>query len=53
MISVRTRVRQRVCSHEYEVLWAEVGGEMRTLRCRRCGRTREGDVDVSRPDAGE
>ncbi|MDQ2050391.1 hypothetical protein RBH26_07815 [Natronolimnohabitans sp. A-GB9] len=41
MAKMFDRVRQRTCSHDYELLWREVDGEMKTFECKRCGRLRE------------
>ncbi|WP_281282372.1 hypothetical protein [Salinadaptatus halalkaliphilus] len=41
MMKSLSRVRQRVCSHDYELLWREVHGDMKTFECTRCGQRLE------------
>ena len=41
MHNVGTKLRQRVCSHDYELQWMKVDGEMKGFRCTRCGHTLE------------
>ncbi|WP_269764016.1 hypothetical protein [Natronomonas pharaonis] len=37
MTAVRTKVKQQLCRHDYEVFWVETTSGLKGFRCRRCG----------------